>query len=632
MKVFCLLGLLCVFYSQQLFADPHRNFSNPSSPILLRNGFSTTWLNETWTLQNAEALTNRFNSQNSTLDEILQFLYVAKPKIKHYTIQIQLKQDVLSIFNQPSLLISQIGEGWEIYLNTKKIAEQNRFIQKRTRNLVIPITSKTLNTTDQIVTLVNIHFYGEITSPNIGVDINRIKQIDDYVNLISERGEFFSIFFAGIFFMLGFYLISLYARIKKYKSVFFFGLFQITYSIFTFSLGDYAANDFYFKEKIPQIGTVSLYLSFLFLIYFHDYYLIRKLSWISKFNTAIVILSCCLTLFAFEKFPNLNQVLVVWETPQLLFYLSVMIKIIGRDIRNRSQRNREISFLSLIKIFYKNRAGTLLILIIILAFSIYFETFLEWYFQFQTPLVPVTSIAYSIFITSFIANKLENVIIQNSILQVTMVHEKIRHTYEKEISIEKERQKTFSDIHDETSADLTFLRLRIESFKESGDINISQADNLLQLIKRISSGIREKLNSFHDLKSLRENLIDGIHLVILRKYESTAKGTRIEKISALAQSANLDFQQLESIVKIIREMANNDIKYGIGISSWKLSYLPDCATIELISPTQFVDKDFHLGFGAINIKTTLTENRFKLEDYGKNELFHWLIKIPYNIN
>ncbi|WP_125232076.1 hypothetical protein [Leptospira brenneri] len=597
---------------------------------MIRHGFSRTWLKKPWTLQDAKP----FNSdtlngfQVETLSKtLISKFYIEEEKTDDYTIQIQIQQQLISNFYQPAIQINQIGEGWEFFIFNEKIAEQKRYIRKRSTNIILPLNKAI--TFDEKMILVNIHLYGEKTSPNLDIKLGATNFVFEYSNQITRNNDAMIPFSSGIFFVLGVYLIIIFYRIRKFKTVLFFGIFQIAYSIFFFTLSDYAQNEFIFKETIPKIRIIILYLSFLSIIYFHDYYLINKLSWITKFNSVVVFLSCLLVIIDYEKFQNLDQVLVVWETPQLFFYFYLILKIIKSDIIKKKRTYQKFNLLDKFRLVTQNRASTLFILLLALAFSIYLETIFEWYFKIQTPIVPLTSITYSIFMASFIIRKLEKASVQNTFLKVALMHEKFSYQLEKEIFIEKERLKTFTDIHDETSADLTFLRLRIESLTEKGDMDDSNAETLIKAIKRIADGIREKLNYFYDTKALKENLIDGLHLLLLRKYEPNAKTTRINKISSAYNSQNFVFQHIETLSKIIREIANNDIKYGIGVSHWNLIRQPDKIQIEIISQTRYRNNEMHIGFGEENIRTALFEINLKLENKSSDDLFHWVLTIPH---
>lgn len=600
---FSLLSVLCNLSPLQ--ADPVY-FSEAN--LFYRNGFASDSPNTIWTDADSERLTFAKESSISIpagLDMLLNSQFVPENQTEEFSIQLQFKKEQIKHLKSPSLKLFKIGEKWELYQNGKSIykSETDRNLKLKPFFTSLLPLELAKNQTEEILFL-TLHVYGRKMSPNFGLVLQSSDKIDESTQILFETTEIFPFFTSAIFLLLGFYLNYLYVRVKQLKAVLYFGLFQLAYALLAFTMSNYAMHLFGDSSLVQLIETNAIYLSFLFIICFHDIFLLNKIQKLTKFSIAVSTIILLLNTFSNSYFPNLISVLTIIETPMLFFYLYVFYTLLKKDFtRNKRSKKPQAIYC----VFFRNKAGILITIMLIIATAIYFETFLEWNFNVNTPLVLISTILYCVFMAMYVIQKLEDGLIQKATLTYARIHDKKQYELEKQLTIQRERELTFNDIHDETSADLTFVKLKIEKFVEEGALNPKKANEVLVLIHRISTGIRQKLQSFDDERNVRDNLADGLTLLLLRKYESTGRIINIDTDKIENLSFNFSKKKIENLCKIIREIANNDSKYGEFTSTWNFYPEKSFLVIELISISKFRKGDVLPGLGHKNIEKLATE-------------------------
>ncbi|MCB1179300.1 MAG: hypothetical protein KDK36_17095 [Leptospiraceae bacterium] len=180
---------------------------------------------------------------------------------------------------------------------------------------------------------------------------------------------------------------------------------------------------------------------------------------------------------------------------------------------------------------------------------------------------------------------------------------------EKELAVQKERQKIFTDIHDHMGSNILDLSKILNSF--SSNVN-GDKDNLEKAklsLSKIEDNLRMKMYSIEDLEIFRKDPINGIRLLIQRRYSIYKREIYFYCDSSLLEMPPEYFSRhkMETLFSISQENANNDLKYGKGESEWNFFPDRDYLCLEIKSETTY---DFHsseIGNGKKNIHLRLKE-------------------------
>ncbi|TGL59388.1 hypothetical protein EHQ58_09095 [Leptospira ognonensis] len=597
---FCALVNFCPLQAEPVYLS--------EASLFYREGFTEEAPNTIWTEVDSKKINFGENKTLSIPDGLgifLNSLFVKEDVVREFSIQIQFRSDGMDHFTTPGLKILQIGESWDLYQNGELIYASKLGTSKKLRPFLTSLhPNKMINQGSREKIILTLHVKGREHSPNFALVLSSSDKIDELANLQKESIEIFPFFACGVFFVLGLYLTYLYLRVKRLKAVLYFGLFQFSYAMAVFSLSNFAMQTFGDSNLLQIIETNAIYSAFLFIVCFHDVFLLNKIQRISKITIFVGILCMFVNTIFYSYFPNIISLLTIIETPMLFFYLFIFYKIlIKRHSINRRLENPIPFYL----VYLRNRAGILSIIIVTVASAIYFETVLEWKFNLKTPLVFAASLFYSVFMAMNVIRRLEEGLVQKATFLYARDHDRKQFELEKQLTIQRERELTFNDIHDETSADLTFVKLKIEKFADEGSLPKYKADEILTLISRISTGIRQRLHSFDDERNMIDHFADGITLLLLRKYESTGKIVNIETEKIDHLTIHLSNKKIENLCKILREIANNDTKYGESVSTWFFSIHESELLMELQSLSTFHKKANLPGLGSKNISNLAKE-------------------------
>ncbi len=622
----CTLKFIFLFlvFALPLKADP---IYLKNLKIYFREGFEKQSTHELWTEKDSVPIVINEGYIPIPIREKNLFLNPLKieKQMSEFSVQIQIPRSLLSQYTNPGLKIYQIGEFWEVFQDQYVIESHLTTEPNKRKNFIFPlIVERTQSESLGSIITITLRVRGNSLTTNFGLIFNEGDKFDEYSTIQMENTEIFPFISIGFFLLSGTYLIYLYYRIRRNKEVLFFGVFQIIYFIFTLSLSNFANIKFGNSDLLLYVKTNAVYLSFLSIVYFHDYYLLNRIQRISKIVSAIVFILLAFYFFFPDRFPNLASILFIIETPHLFFYLIVMAKILKKGYFKNKLRKTPLSNW---KFFLHNRAGVLSLVILFVASAIYFETVLELTLKIKTPIVIISTILYSLFIGFLIIRRIEDALIQKTKLQLNSIFEKRQFELDKIHAIQMERKHTFGDIHDETSADLTFIKLMLQKYIKERQIAEEHGKEILQLVNRVILGIREKLQSLDDEKNVSEDLVTGIMLLLLRKYQSVGKIVNWDTKYVEEKSFSFPTKTIVNLCRILREVANNDVKYGLGVSYWKIQHKEKWLIFELSAKTGYTVSRTSKGYGNKNIQDLAKEMRAEVSEELKEDSYLFRMKL-----
>jgi signal transduction histidine kinase len=174
-----------------------------------------------------------------------------------------------------------------------------------------------------------------------------------------------------------------------------------------------------------------------------------------------------------------------------------------------------------------------------------------------------------------------------------------------------QRRTLESDLHDNLGSRLTDLRIRAEkAAREPGE-----SQSFLKEIDELQSQFRQQLLFMEDLEYSAKNPIAGLQMALLRRYASAQRELNFRVDKNEIESIE-DFLQNDSIrldlFQLAREICTNDLKYGHGVSCWRVRVRSNnlqifqcnkAARLSLKDPSHIQKRAGKLG-GTVQIKST----------------------------
>ncbi|MBP7281817.1 MAG: hypothetical protein KBA66_09585 [Leptospiraceae bacterium] len=209
---------------------------------------------------------------------------------------------------------------------------------------------------------------------------------------------------------------------------------------------------------------------------------------------------------------------------------------------------------------------------------------------------------------------------------------KVKEEYEKRISLEKELTKVrerdfiFADIHDNLGGKLLDLSIQLNSLPMDSFSNSYAKENIVNSINEILKGLRTRLLVFEDMNKIEENFEDGLKLFLVRRYSKANRKINIQFLGEMNQ-LNFDKERLSNLIHIISELVNNDLKYGLGISSWELQLDNNELSLTMNSESKWEVENHHFGNGSRTIRKRIEILKGNITEKLENKKYFCEIKI-----
>lgn len=202
---------------------------------------------------------------------------------------------------------------------------------------------------------------------------------------------------------------------------------------------------------------------------------------------------------------------------------------------------------------------------------------------------------------------------------------------EKELAIQKERQDIFTDIHDHMGSNLLDIKRIFNNFIPGKFVSNEDLEKTKLYLNKLEDNLRLKLYSIEDLEIFKKDPINGIRLLILRRYSIYDRDINFFCDSNLFElSVNgLTPDLPETLFSISQENANNDLKYGYGRSQWKFFIYKESICLEIITWTNYADEKSDVGNGKKNIILRLKGSNARMLQCIEKGKFHIRYYFPF---
>ncbi|MCB1143862.1 MAG: hypothetical protein KDK54_16550 [Leptospiraceae bacterium] len=204
------------------------------------------------------------------------------------------------------------------------------------------------------------------------------------------------------------------------------------------------------------------------------------------------------------------------------------------------------------------------------------------------------------------------------------------NSLEKELAIQRERQKILTDIHDHMGSNIMDLGRVFTKINTEGSIPVEDLENAKLSLQKLEDNLRLKLYSIEDLEIFKKDPINGIRLIILRRYSIYNREINIfcDMDSFDLSLGGLDRVLAEGMFSIAQETANNDLKYGYGLSKWNFFLENNKLNLEIVANSNYKKENESIGNGKKNIPIRLKELNADAKHYEEEGIFHVKYTFP----
>ncbi len=539
------------------------------------------------------------------------------------------------IFSSPGLFLSGIGENWEIFLNgnlvSKEIYVTDRAITKfrALRNHLIPIKQSHLQAGDNVLMF---HLLGESRSEMTGLFVNGPYLIDDYEKLFKGRIQYIPIFLIALFLWMGTYHIYLYFRIFRFHSNLIYGIFLYLYSFLLFLTSNHADGIIANTKNIQILINITLFASASIFAWIFDLLL---LGYFSIMGRAYMAISAIFVIITLSSSIDKTIIMHVYSAFEVLFSFWIFYHS-GKNFLNEyngiSQENPDKKTLRLFfRALIDSLGGMLFISTFILVLAIVTEILIEQVYNKNTNLIFLASTFFLITMTLRITKRFEEAVNSEETMQIRILEQEKRMAIERDLALAHEREKVFVDFHDHFGHLLNNLKKKIREIALLKAYSRKKVSELESISDLLIKNFRSRLLSLEDMDVLRKDFINGLRLLIFRRYEAANRDTYFFCNEKDAETINqkILLNSKETIYKVAREIINNDLKYGYGKSEWSFKNMDSEILISFSARSTYKTDKIASGFGMRNITAQIGNLGGSFHSYQDKSIYRIAIRIPF---
>ncbi|MGE8722836.1 histidine kinase [Leptospira terpstrae] len=155
--------------------------------------------------------------------------------------------------------------------------------------------------------------------------------------------------------------------------------------------------------------------------------------------------------------------------------------------------------------------------------------------------------------------------------------------------LEEKRRTFFQDIHDSLGSELTDLVLLSQKLEKTPtEITTSQLRKLKQLSESALQSLRTQVQEEDQRDLFQESLLDGMRLLIKKRYKLVGRNIELEWDSIEEDTIIkiIEPEVAHHLIQIFKEVTTNDLRYGTGISKWKIDLNQEHMFLQFSSESQ----------------------------------------------
>lgn len=161
---------------------------------------------------------------------------------------------------------------------------------------------------------------------------------------------------------------------------------------------------------------------------------------------------------------------------------------------------------------------------------------------------------------------LENIIEERS--------DQLKRSYSRlnELALSEERARISAELHDHMGGHLVDTSMLLSRLSPGETLQGELLDELRRQMQYATRSFREGLSRVQDVAFLDQDFMDGLTLILLRRYSNADRQLRCEADDdvreVLSRPESEDLRRI--LLAVSREIATNDLKYGEDLAQWQL--------------------------------------------------------------
>ncbi|PNV73339.1 ATP-binding response regulator [Leptospira inadai] len=192
----------------------------------------------------------------------------------------------------------------------------------------------------------------------------------------------------------------------------------------------------------------------------------------------------------------------------------------------------------------------------------------------------------------------------NNLIELASGHENLmRQEKEKRIAINTVRQKINIDLHDHLGGKLIDLKFLSEELLNSEVPDPALIRKINGNVNQSIQMLRDQMLKIEDLGLVSENFFSGINLILLRRYSNAGRDLDFQCDEDLIKNSMIKANEnnVMELYGIVNEIANNDLKYGVGTSKWNFWSKNREIMMDMRSASLYHLKEHGTGRGTENL-------------------------------
>ncbi len=305
------------------------------------------------------------------------FLSAKKNKPQEYTFLFPFDSNKKII--TPALFIKEIGETWEIYLNSTLIAAKDHqnntediVINKNKKNLIIPFSEDLIKPGMNFLAA---KITGDPFNPLTGLYKMPVI-ISKHADIASMASERITLMLISVYLAFGLYHIMLFLFNRREKYNLFFGIIGTLFFIYILSRTTSAYDIIENSTILLKIELISLYMLIPAFGFFINDIISKKPEITTIIYSVFSLILILLSIIPSEAF--LFDVLKIWQITAIIPIIYYLFFVLGRAFLKDIKENISLGFNtvpSVLRVFAFTVPGNILIAVIILASCMAFDIY-----------------------------------------------------------------------------------------------------------------------------------------------------------------------------------------------------------------------------------------------------------------
>lgn len=224
-------------------------------------------------------------------------------------------------------------------------------------------------------------------------------------------------------------------------------------------------------------------------------------------------------------------------------------------------------------------------------------------------------------ILSFVSAIIYKIVVSEN--EKALYKEQILHNeIDRQKSLEHERERISSDMHDELGAGISAIKLQSEFLKQQANqekINPEEIENLIAISNEMNLSMREMLWTLSSKNESLQVLIDYVINYINRFFSKTKIQVKIQN-HILNDDTTISYEERRNILLVIKEASNNILKHSNAtLVKIFIDKQDNLLNISIQDNGKGIDQNHHEGYGLSNMKLRIANinGTFRIESSGK---------------